>query len=231
MNLFYADPAGIQENSLIIRGQEADHITKVLRHSAGDRLIVTDGRGNCYTCRIRHSKKSSVFLDVLQVEQISKPQTFVTLCMGVIKKRDRMEFAVEKAVEIGASKIVLFKGEYSQKGNVREDRLINTAVSAMKQSLRYYLPKIFIENSLPSALSAHTNNSVVVVADETKEVIKKEIKSVQNYFLIVGPEGGFSDKEREYLKTVNPEWYSLGEKRLRTETAAILMIDRFLNFQ
>ncbi|MDX1640416.1 MAG: RsmE family RNA methyltransferase [Balneolaceae bacterium] len=229
MNLFFADPKDIQHKSLIIRGQEAEHIIKVLRHSVGDVIFVTDGKRKKYECIIRDFKKSMVFLDILDIEE-SMQSPAVILCMGVIKKRDRLEFAVEKAVELGVSKIILFKGEHSQKGNVREDRLESTAISAMKQSLRFHLPQIIIENSLEESVSNHSDNYHIIVADETKaEFDECTFNRDKNYFLIVGPEGGFSKSEREFLKSIKAEYYSLGKKRLRTETAAVVMVDRFVN--
>lgn len=229
MNLFYADPKDIQNQNLIVRGQEAQHITKVLRHSVGDTVFVTDGKGKCYRCQINDFKKNTVFLDITEIkeEPTGKPQ--VTLCMGIIKKRDRLEFSVEKAVELGVAKVILFKGEHSQKGNVREDRLESTAIAAMKQSLRFYLPEINIEESLENAVLSYSGNSRVIIADETIDDSEPNIKSSQEYFLIVGPEGGFSGNEREFLTTIQADYYSLGKKRLRAETAAIIMVDRFAN--
>lgn len=232
MNLFYAQPSGIQGNSIVIEGQESIHISKVLRHSEGDEILVTDGNGNEYKCKISNVKKRSVYLEVLSSQSYSKSDPQITLCMGIIKKRDRLEFAVEKAVELGVSKIVLFEGEHSQKGNVREDRLVSTAISAMKQSLRFYLPKVIVEQSIYDAISKNAQNSTLILADETVEKSNPEEKTQSgNYFVIVGPEGGFSSNEREIIQKFEPEYYSLGEKRLRAETAAIVMVDRFANFK
>lgn len=233
MHLFYAEPGDILESSLIVRGQEAEHIIKVLRHSVGDEIFVTDGIGKRYRCEISHFQKKSVFLDILQVEEKTVDRPSVTLCMGIIKKRDRLEFAIEKAVELGVSKIVLFTGDHSQKEKVRDDRLKATAIAAMKQSLRYFLPKIYIEDSLEKVISKHGNEQTIVVADETAVDHKINIQSKpeQNYLLVTGPEGGFSTSEREYLSGISPKYYSLGKYRLRTETAAMIMVDRFANLK
>lgn len=231
MNLFYSDPGKIQNNTVIITGQEAEHITKVLRHSVGDTVKVTDGKGNCFDCEIKDFQKSTVFLEISGTERevISPPA--VCLCLGIIKKRDRLEFAVEKSIELGVTKVILFNGEHSQKSNVREDRLEKTAISAMKQSLRFYLPEIIVENSLQDAIENNGKDSKVIVADETTEKGEENHKQSKNYFLVVGPEGGFSKGERKYLKTINPIYYSLGKKRLRTETAAVVMVDRYANLK
>ncbi len=232
MNLFYAKPSDIQGKSIVIEGQEAIHISKVLRHSEGDKILVTDGKGNEYECDIINVKKKSIYLDILGSQTYPKPEPQITLCMGIIKRRDRLEFAVEKAVELGVSQIVLFEGEHSQKGNVREDRLESTIVSAMKQSLRFYLPEVCVEKNISDAISKHAQNSTLIFADETVEGSHQiEKNQSDKYFLIVGPEGGFSSNEREIVKSFEPEYYSLGKHRLRAETAAIVMVDRFAHLK
>lgn len=230
MNLFYAKSDDIHGNSILIEGQEAIHISKVLRHSKGDEILLTDGLGNEFNCKIINVEKKSVYLDILSTQSHPKSNPQIILCMGIIKKRDRLEFAVEKTVELGVSKIVLFEGEHSQKGNVREDRLESTAISAMKQSLRFHLPQVVVEKNISDAISKHTRNSILVLADETVEESNQVEESLSDeYFLIVGPEGGFSLNEREVVKSFGPEYYSLGKHRLRAETAAIAMVDRFSN--
>lgn len=232
MNLFYAKPGDIRGNSIVIDGQEAIHISKVLRHSEGDQILVTDGKGKGYECKVLEVKKKQVTLDILNTLEKTEPKPKVILCMGIIKKRDRLEFAVEKAVELGVTTIILFEGEHSQKGKVREDRLETTATSAMKQSLRFYLPAIIIEKDISGALSKHTQpGAELILADETKIGSDQTTSSAAEYFLIVGPEGGFSSNERGILKRYNPKYYSLGENRLRAETAAIVMVDRFTNLK
>lgn len=232
MNLFYVKPGDVQGKSIVIDGQEAIHISKVLRYSEGDQVFVTDGLGNEYDCKIINLKKESVYLEIVNSDRHIETNPKITLCMGIIKKRDRLEFAVEKAVELGVSKIVLFEGEHSQKGRVREDRLESTVISAMKQSLRFFLPEMIVEKNLSDAISKHAENTEIVLADETVVESDQGKKYQPNeFFLMVGPEGGFSSSERKYIKNFNPTFYSLGAHRLRAETAAIVMVDRFVRLQ
>jgi len=211
---------------MIISGQEAIHVTKVLRHSVGDNILVTDGRGTGYKCEIIDINKSDVILLIKDSKKKQQYGTTVSLCMGILKKRDRLEFAVEKAVELGVHKIIIFEADHSQKANVREDRLQNTAISAMKQSVRFFRPEIFIEDSIEDAISNHVNDEYLVVADETLDKSQSLPTEKNNYVVVVGPEGGFSKNEREYLKNREPIYYSMNKHRLRTETAAIIMVDR-----
>lgn len=229
MNLFYAQLADITVPIIKLKGQESKHAIKVLRYRIGDKILITDGAGNLYHCKINSIGQTDLTAEIetSEFEERSKPE--VILLLGLIKKRDRLEFAVEKCVELGADKIVIFKGEHSEKQNVREDRIITTALSAMKQSLRTYLPVIEVAKNLKQAVTMVQNDGGIIFADETEN----KTESVHNLnlkdqcTLIVGPEGGFSASEREWLKNEGAVPYSLGKKRLRTETAAFAMVDRF----
>ncbi len=227
MNLFYVDPDNIIPPEIHILGQEAKHIARVLRYTVGESLDVTDGRGKRYRCTISGNSKEQVSVKIEETETEVRQEPFVTLCLGIIKKRDRLEFAVEKAVELGADEIILFKGSYSEKGNVREDRIRSTVLAAMKQSLRLFLPDVRVVNSLKQALESADEKAVIVMADETAGGHTEPVLQSDRYHLIIGPEGGFSDGERDILKSRNATPYSLGPNRLRTETAAIVMTVRF----
>jgi len=232
MNLFYANPEDIHLPEILIRGQEAKHISKVLRYREGDLLDITDGNGRKLSCKIIKIEKNYISAEVFENYTEERRLPWITLCMGIIKKRDRLEFAVEKAVELGADEIVIYRGEHSQKQNVRFERLRDTALSAMKQSLRLFLPDVRVESSLEKVLSSIDENSSIIAADETigeGDTVKKFFNGTDNLSLIVGPEGGFSKNEREVMDKRGVVRYSLGEKRLRTETAALLMVDRFKN--
>lgn len=226
MNLFYALPKEIRQTEITIRDQEAVHITKVLRFHIGDKLHVTDGIGNLYFCEIRSFGKSNVDLFIVDKKSEERSAPFITLCVGNIKKRDRLEFAAEKATEMGVDRLIIFRGDHSQKEKIRKERIEATVLSAMKQSCRLYLPEILFEESLKSVMGHKKEGDQLLMADETSNSELKADRG-KNLFLIVGPEGGFSKNEREILRENNAHRLSLGNKRLRTETAAIIMVDRF----
>jgi 16S rRNA (uracil1498-N3)-methyltransferase len=149
--------------------------------------------------------------------------------MGIIKKRDRLEFAVEKAVELGVFEIALFRSERTVKENVRMDRLESIAVSAMKQSLRAWLPEITFYRSFDALLNSYSD-CTVFAAHEKIDSADKTITTGDSdkNLLLVGPEGGFSANEIEKLKSRNVKLLSLGRNRLRTETAALVFLSKFL---
>ncbi|MCC5940231.1 MAG: 16S rRNA (uracil(1498)-N(3))-methyltransferase [Balneolaceae bacterium] len=230
MNLFYAIPSDFSESSVSIHGQEAKHISRVLRFSEGDSISVTDGEGGTYQCEIETIGKERLTARIKSKEISERVLPFITLCLGLIKKRDRLEFAVEKSVELGADRIILFSGDNSERAKVRVDRIQGVALSAMKQSMGLFLPEVIITNSLKEAVKSAEPDVNIVVADEQLEPKSgPQMNKWDKFLLIVGPEGGFSNREREFLDTIKCEKYSLGERRLRAETAAIVMVDRFKN--
>jgi len=233
MNLFYAKPEDVIGDSILIEGQESIHIVKVLRHKVGDTVYVTDGDGHRYDCTIKEVSKKSVSLSVENKVFIEPDEPSVSVAIGLIKKRDRLEFAVEKITELGAREIFIYVGDHSEKSSLRLDRIESSVISAMKQSLRCTLPKVHYHQSMANLLEKISGNGPIIVGDETEDegstVKAKNIAANSREFtLIIGPEGGFSEKERELFIKVNANTCSLGSHRLRTETAAIVMTDRFI---
>lgn len=234
MNLFYAGPKAIQGDSIIIEGQESIHIAKVLRYAVGDEVYVTDGKGYRYRCKIGSVSKKTVTLDI-QERSFFEPSTFpVSVAIGLIKKRDRLEFAVEKITELGADEIIIFAGDHSEKSSLRIDRIESAVLSAMKQSLRYWLPEVRFFKSAEKLLEETHGADAIIIGDETEEKntlesLKKRIPDGGRALLVIGPEGGFSQNERTLFKKFNAYRCSLGVHRLRTETAAIVMTDRYKN--
>lgn len=233
MNLFYAKPEAVLGDSIIIEGQESIHIVKVLRHKVGDVVHITDGCGHRYDCTIKEVSKKSVSLSVENKVFIETDEPSVSVAIGLIKKRDRLEFAVEKITELGVREIFIYVGDHSEKSSLRLDRIESTVISAMKQSLRYTLPKVHYFQSMANVLEKISGNGPIIVGDETEdEGSTEEARNIaansREFTLIIGPEGGFSEKERSLFKKYNANTCSLGSHRLRTETAAVVMTDRFI---
>lgn len=227
MNLFYTPENQVQESLIRVEGQEARHISRVMRYREGDELFITNGAGTLFRCNILAVSDKLVEAEVQESKTEEEPQPRVTVCLGIIKKRDRLEFALEKITELGVNRIILFRGEYTEKGKVRVDRAEASVLAAMKQSLRVYLPEITVTDSLEKAINSITEPSALVFADEKSNTGTTISPTATHLVLIVGPEGGVSDNERAFLKKQGAIHYSLGDKRLRAETAAIVMADRF----
>jgi 16S rRNA (uracil1498-N3)-methyltransferase len=211
--------------------QEARHASKVMRAREGDLLTVVDGRGGWYEGIIRRITKKTIQVEIQKSRRIPPSDPTLILGMGIIKKRDRLEFAVEKAVELGVSEIMLFRSEHTIKENVRMDRLESIAISAMKQSLRAWLPQISMYHSL-EGLIQRTDDAQLLMAHEKVEPAKNNISLKQldedRLLLLVGPEGGFSEDEVAFAKSQGAQLVSLGSYRLRAETAAVAFLSQFL---
>lgn len=229
MNLFYTKPELINDNQLIIEGQEAIHVSKVLRMAAGDSVHVTDGNGSLYTGTIREIRSKNVLVSISNKKTEKPPFPEVTIAMGIIKKRDRLEFAAEKATELGASRIVFFKGDHSEKTKVRIDRLHAAVLSAMKQSFRFYLPDVDVINSFDELIESVGSDCLLVVADQKSNSDTLSADNYSKVTCVVGPEGGLSMRENDIWEKVDAKTVQLGVKRLRAETAAVIMADRFCN--
>lgn len=231
MNVFYAPPSQINNGFIELLDQEAIHASKVMRVQEGDKLMVVDGKGGRYKGPIRTITGKTVQIEIEDEQRDPAPDPALILGMGIIKKRDRLEFAIEKAVELGASRICLFRSEHTVKENVRMDRLESKALSAMKQSLRAWLPEISIFHSFKTLLDSFSEANLLAAHEKVEpDNPRNTLSSISegDKLLLVGPEGGFSDDEIDLLRKREGRVVSLGSNRLRTETAAIAFLSQFL---
>ncbi len=226
-NLFFVHPQNITGNQLEIVGQEAIHAAKVLRFSEGDDLYAADGKGTHYKTRILTISKKKLISSV--TEKIKKPEPPVkkVLAFGAIKKRDRLEFAVEKAVELNAWEICIFNADHSERSKINESRIQSIVLSAFKQSKRSWLPAVRFLKSLDQVFEVYGSHHPIMAHFEEGAQQPKELSHPEN-LLLVGPEGGFSAREVELAKAHNASLVSLGPNRLRAETAVLSMLSHYL---
>ncbi len=228
MYLFYHADA-TPGSSVLLEGTEATHITKALRKKEGDSIHLTDGKGKLFEGIIRMVKRDvEVVLTSFTENQPRSNQ--LELAIAPTKNQDRLEWFVEKAVEIGVEKITLLQCEHSERIRTREERLQRVAIAAMKQSLKFFLPQI--SNPIPfrdwvkglggeQKFIAHCN------ANLKREQLKNSLKSSSNCIIAIGPEGDFSQAEIEWAESNEFQSVSLGNSRLRTETAAMCAVHTF----
>lgn len=211
--------------------------------------MATDGHGLQIKAEITDLQKESLLAEIIQQKDDPEASAKITVALGLLKKRDRLEFALEKLTELGVYRMILFQGDHSERGHARLDRLEGIIQSALKQSLGSWLPKLNIVDSLEDIFGLEGMDSVeeIYLADETLETQslagemhedetpetqtprKRDVTESIAYsllphrLLLIGPEGGFSKRERDWLASHHPECraLSLGKRRLRAETAAI----------
>jgi 16S rRNA (uracil1498-N3)-methyltransferase len=226
MQLFFDPNAVYSEPLITLHGAEMNHITRVLRHKTGDVINITNGNGTLYQARIENILKDRLNVLILGKRVFDQPEyAKVTLAMPLLKTRDRMEFAIEKAVEIGVGRIILFQSDRTEKHKVRDDRTQGIIESAMKQSLQVYLPRFVICTSLDAVLEQTDGFKLLVAHEKENHSTVQSLDSINlPTVLLVGPEGGFSDKEIEMFEYKNAVIVSLGANRLRSETASIVFL-------
>ena len=216
IELYYS--AQVTDVNIAITGDEASHITRVMRHRIGDNLNVTDGKGYIYIGKINAITKYQVDLEVLSKNFKENILCNVYFCLPKLKSQERLEFAVEKCIELGISNFIFFPTERTIKSSIKLTRLEKIALSAMKQSIHSYKPLLTEINSFEELLN--TEDEFIILEQKSKNKLTELIlnKNIKYYFLF-GPEGGFSNDE--FLKLSNKQHYTMNTNRLRSETAAV----------
>ena len=210
---------------------EATHIVRVLRLSSGDEILLTDGRGTMARGTICEASKR---VCTVRIEEKWHPQPLwqgsICLAVAPTKNTDRMEWLVEKATEIGVDNITFLTTIHSERHTLRLDRLQRNAISAMKQSHKARLPLLEGPTPFDSFLNAIADTPFKYIAHcyEEDAVCKPLLLDVLpadgDAFVLIGPEGDFSIDEVHAATARGFQPVSLGESRLRTETAALAAI-------
>jgi 16S rRNA (uracil1498-N3)-methyltransferase len=223
MELFYS--RDIEGGVCRLDHDESGHCIKVLRHRAGDEISVIDGCGTLYRCRITSDSHKGVEAMVLDsVENWGSHPYHLHMAVCPTKNNDRYEWFVEKATECGVDRIVPMLCAHSEHKVVKEERLEKIAVSAMKQSLKAYLP--VVEQLTPFAsVIAEPFDGVKLIAhceeDMERIFLGDVVAKGDNVMLLIGPEGDFSPEEIAAARAAGFREVTLGGSRLRTETAAL----------
>jgi len=210
---------------LIIDSDEQQHITKVLRMREGEEIFVTDGNGNLAKGNLVFEGKK-VSLDVSEVkENLPDFSPKLHIAIAPTKNIDRIEFFVEKAVEMGISEISFILTEKTERKNISIDKLRKQAIGASKQSHRFHFPKVNDLTKFSDFMkNLDSENTFVAHCNENLERINlNDIPKLENYTFLIGPEGDFSDKEIQLLADKGIKAVSFGNQRLRTETAGIFV--------
>jgi 16S rRNA (uracil1498-N3)-methyltransferase len=236
MHLFYTDPSTILQDTIRIEGQEATHIGKVLRHGSGDIVHITDGNGQLIQAEILNISKSALQCRIISSKSFPRPLSFgITLAVGSLKSRDKMEWITEKAVELGIGRLVFMQTQYAEREKIRIDRLQGVAVSAMKQSLQCWLPSITAGIFDKVIAEMTESNTPIVLAHERESGTSPHdwttIGDAKDAALFIGPEGGFSQEEVAMAENNGAKRVNLGPNRLRTETAAIHLLSVVRHYQ
>lgn len=208
-----------------INNEEQQHIIKVLRMREGEEIYVTDGKGNLARGNLLFEGKR-VLIETTEIkENLPNFSNQLHIAIAPTKNIDRIEFFIEKATEMAVSEITLIQTEKTERKNLNIEKLRKQSVSASKQSLRFHFPIVndltkfsdFVKSLDPeTTFVAHCNENL-------ERIDLKEIIPDKNITFLIGPEGDFSDREIQFLAERGIKAVSLGNQRLRTETAGVFV--------
>ncbi|TCK69158.1 16S rRNA (uracil1498-N3)-methyltransferase [Winogradskyella wandonensis] len=224
MQLFYNPDVLERADSISFDKDESRHIVKVLRKSVGDTLYITNGKGCLFTCELITVEQKHCTAKIINKTEKPKPNYSLHLAVAPTKMNDRFEWFLEKATEIGIDTITPLLCDHSERKVIKAERFEKIIQSAMKQSLQFYLPELKPLTPFNAFIKEDfTGQKFIAHCEETdRKSLKSQIKPNQSITILIGPEGDFSVKEIETALQHQFIPITLGQTRLRTETAAVV---------
>ncbi len=215
-------------DEIIVDGEEFNHIKNVMRYNVGDELEVIDGNGSNLLCSIKSIQKNNLTLKILATEKCkADPKINVTVFQALVKG-EKLELITQKLTELGITKLVPFYSEFCQvkPNTTRIDRLEKISIEALKQCGRSKILEISNILTFDEMIKSLSEYEEVIFAYENAKtpLDSKSLKLRKNIAIVIGSEGGFSEKEAKILtSSKNVSTISLGQRILRAETASIAL--------
>ena len=225
MQLFYHPTVSEGDSEVVFPKEESRHIVKVLRKKEGDVLHLTNGKGWIFTTEVISAQSKNCVAKITASEKQQPLPYALHLAVAPTKMNDRYEWFLEKATEIGISEITPLICERSERKVFKKDRFDRVLQSALKQSLHTYFPVLNEPIAFSDFLKEkHLQEKFIAHCDEGSErkLLSRELMPKQNVLVLIGPEGDFSPEEILAANDAGFQAVSLGNSRLRTETAAIV---------
>ena len=226
MYLFYTPDI---ETSHFLSEEESAHCVRVLRYDRGDEILLTDGRGMTYQARITNPHPRHCEFEVISQEKQEKTHNiYLHIAIAPTKNIERLEWMVEKCTEIGVDEITPLLCRFSERKNLRNDRLEKIVLSAAKQSLTPYLPKLNPLTDFATLMQMYgakaksMDKYIAHCYKDEKRELKDVIQKGRDVLILIGPEGDFSEQEVETAIQEGFVPVGLGRSRLRTETAGVV---------
>lgn len=230
MHLFYYGESDLKNafqggnKHITLSGDDATHL-KVLRKRQGEIIYVTDGEGNICKAEVMENSPKFNSIELKDLNTFNRPDHSIHIAIAPPKNIARFEWFLEKATEAGIDEITPFFSEHSERAVLRNDRLNKVLISAMKQSLKPFLPVLNEPVSFKTLMNNFNNMQNAYIAWLDKDASQPHLKTVckihQPATILIGPEGDFSRQEVDLAKSRGFIPVSLGSSRLRTETAAL----------
>lgn len=225
MQLFYA-PDITSEKSYVLTEEESTHCIAVLRYKEGQSITLTDGKGSFYEGTIERIAKKQITIAIKKIREVSGDRKYrLHIAIAPTKNIERFEWFLEKATEIGIDIITPLITDNSERKVIRVDRLEKIIIAAMKQSVKAYLPKLNPLTYFNEFVDGNYQGNQLLIAHCTeinRVLLQKVCIPGNDAIILIGPEGDFSPEE---IQKANKNGYtsiSLGNSRLRTETAGVV---------
>ena len=225
MQLFYNADISSEDTQFTFDKTESRHIVKVLRKKDGDTLYITNGKHQLFTVEILFANDKKCLVNIIDIEEKSKPWSYyLHIAIAPTKNNDRLEWSLEKAIEIGVDEITPIICDNSERKVLKTERLQKIVQSAMKQSLKFTLPKLNEPIKFSQFVSTSFKGSKFIAhcEEQDKKAFAEEVIPNTNLLVLIGPEGDFSTNEIKTALSNNFIPVTLGQSRLRTETAGVV---------
>ena len=230
MNLpfFYINEYDASQRQIVLDEDTSKHVVQVLRMKKGETLNLTDGKGNLLAAEIADDHKRHCEVSIIDSRFTSHDSRKITIAISLLKNSNRFEWFLEKAAEIGIHEIVPLICKRTEKQKFREDRMQNILISAMLQSQQCWLPvlhkPIHYELLFRQQEVIHTSQKFIAhcIEEEKRNLADLVNETLSSQIILIGPEGDFADEEVQLAVHNHFDAVSLGDTRLRAETAGIV---------
>lgn len=224
--LFYIDHNLPEQDIVNLQEETGKHIIQVLRMKAGEKVQLTDGNGNLFTTEIINDHKKSAQVKILSSLIQQQSTAKLSIAISLVKNNSRFEWFLEKATEIGVNEIIPLICERTERQHFRLDRMKSILVSAMLQSRQVWLPTLTEPVKFIDCIKQihHPQKFIAHCLPEQRQSFANLVHQDSATIILIGPEGDFTQSEIEFALQNNFVPVSLGETRLRTETAGIVAV-------
>jgi 16S rRNA (uracil1498-N3)-methyltransferase len=223
---FYKEDIVTGATAVILDEDTSKHVVQVLRMQNGEQLQLTDGKGNLFTCAIADNNRKRCTVSITTTENTKQKTRNTSIAISLLKNSSRFEWFLEKATEIGVTAIIPLLCERTEKTAFKFERMNSILISAMLQSQQTFLPALQQPQKFKQfAVQSFSNYSKYIAHcedDQEKKLLHYQISKLSNQLIIIGPEGDFTATEIELALQNNFTPVSLGNTRLRTETAGVV---------
>lgn len=230
MHTFYVSGLSESSKDVVLDQDQSKHAIRVMRMQEGDEFIAINGAGIKAHCRIAIPNKNKCEARVLDVQLQKKSGRLVGIAIAPTKNMDRIEWFCEKATEIGIDAIYFFTSKNSERRTIKLERIDKIVVSALKQSQRFFKPSVHDLTEFDELVKnvGYTKRFIAHCEDDEKYEIQDQLQNNEDCLILIGPEGDFSIEEVEVAKSSGFLPITLGENRLRTETAGLVALMKAL---